>query len=162
MIITTYLCKKRNHIIACKVFKVCFGLHQKAHFGPCSVPTDRVPIGLCIHHRSRPSTYLHGSGSSRGAGSDLEQPRFCGCCLPSFPRCSTLVNNQGLSTKHTHQMRWLFSLHYSFLEKKKLAVSFRLLHKIYQKRPLQPSFQLEYSYSTQLITRAQLFHPAQN
>lgn len=75
------------------------------------------------------STYLYCSGSSRGAGSDLEQARFCRCCLASFPRGSTLVNNQGLSTKHTHQMRWLFSLHYSFLEKKKLAVSFKLLLK---------------------------------
>lgn len=145
MIIATYPYEKRNHVIACEVCKVCSGLHQKAHFGPCSVPPDHAPIGLCIPHSSWASTYLHGSGSSRGAGSDLEQPRFCGCCLPSFPRRSTLVNNQGLSTKHTHQMRRLFSLHHSFLEKKKLAVSFRLLHKIYQKQPLQPSFQLEYS-----------------
>ena len=75
------------------------------------------------------STYLHCPGSSRGAGPDLEQPRVCRCRLASFPGGSTLVNNQGLSTKHAHQMRRLFSLHYSFLEKKKLAVSFTLLLK---------------------------------
>lgn len=99
--------------------------------------------------RLTPSTYLHCSGGSRGAGADLEQPRCCRCCLASFPRGSTLVNNQGLSTKYAHQVRGLFPLHYSFLEKKKLAVSFEE-HKMYQKWLLQPSVELEYSQSTQL------------
>lgn len=40
-------------------------------------------------------------------------------------------------------------MHYSFLEKKKLAVSFEE-HKMYQKWLLQPSVELEYSQSTQL------------
>lgn len=99
--------------------------------------------------RLTPSTYLHCSGGSGGAGADLEQPRCCRRCLASFPRGSTLVNNQRLSTKHAHQVRGLFPLHYSFLEKKKLAVSFEE-HKMYQKWLLQPSVELEYSQSTQL------------
>lgn len=129
MIITTHPWEKRNLLTVGKVFKVCFSLHQKAQFGPCSVWRDHVPITAYTNHMEVDSlsTYLDCSGSSRGAGSDLEQPRFCRCCLASFPRGSTLVNNQGLSTKHTHQMRWLFSLHYSFLKKKKPAVSFKLL-----------------------------------
>lgn len=90
----------------------------------------------CIQHGSWLFTYLYRSSSSWGAGSDLEQPCFCRCGLATSPRGSTLVNNQGLSTKHTHQVRWLFSLHYSFLEKikiriikKKTTLSFKLLLK---------------------------------
>lgn len=105
----------------------------------------------CTHHPKAdcPSTYLHCSGGSGGAGAHLEQPRCCRSSLASFPGGSTLVNNQGLSTKHAHQVRGLFALHYSFLKKKKLPVSFEEC-KTNQKWLLQSSVELEYSQSTQL------------
>lgn len=131
MIITTHPQKKWNLLVVCEVFKACFSLNKKAQFGLFSVPRGCVPVTAYARSTEADSlsTYLYCSGSSRGAGSDLEQPRFCRCCLASFPGGSTLVHNQGLSTKHTHQMRWLFSLHYSFLENKEFAVSFKLLLK---------------------------------
>jgi len=126
MSITTYPWQKTNLLAVCNVFKVCFSVHQQAQLAPCAVPRDGVPTTA---RKLTLPTYLHCSGSSRGAGPDLEQPRRCRRCLAAFPRGSTLVHNQGLSTKHTHQMRRLFALHYSFLEKKKRAVSFKLLLK---------------------------------
>lgn len=120
MIITTYSPEKQHLLTVSKGLNVCYSWHQKAQSGLHSTQRDCVPIAAYVYNTEAGSlsTYLYSSGGSRGAGPDLEQACLCWCGLASFPRCSTLVNNQGFSTKHAHQMRWLFSLYYSFLEKK--------------------------------------------
>lgn len=160
MIIATYPGEKRNLLTACKVFKVLLFIRKVSLALVLFAGIKFPPQPVHSAPKVTPSTYLYCSGSSRGAGSDLEQPRFCWCCLASFPRGSTLVNNQGLPTKHAHQMRRLFSLHYSFLEKRKLAISFKLLLLLKRstRRIRNGLYNLEYSHSTQLVTGAKHKH----